>query len=398
MKILVLNCGSSSIKYKLFDMASEEVLAQGGIEKIGLKDSFLKITLPNGEKVKLDKDIPEHTVGIQFILKTLTSPEYGAIKSLEEIDAVGHRMVHGGERFSKSVKLDKEVLEAFAACNDLAPLHNPANLKGVNAVTAILPNVPQIGVFDTAFHQTMPDYAYLYAIPYELYKKYGVRRYGFHGTSHRYVSERVCEFLGIPVEGSKIITCHIGNGASISAIKDGKCIDTSMGLTPLEGLMMGTRSGDIDAGAVTFIMEKEGLNATGISNLLNKKSGVQGMFEVSSDMRELEAAVAAGNERAILTENMYVYRIKKYIGAYAAALGGVDVILFTGGVGENQESIRTGSCEGLEYMGVKVDKQKNKVRSKEVVISTDDSKVKVVIIPTDEELMIASDTMAILSK
>ena len=398
MKILVLNCGSSSIKYKLFDMASEEVLAQGGIEKIGLKDSFLKITLPNGEKVKLDKDIPEHTVGIQFILKTLTSPEYGAIKSLEEIDAVGHRMVHGGERFSKSVKLDKEVLEAFAACNDLAPLHNPANLKGVNAVTAILPNVPQIGVFDTAFHQTMPDYAYLYAIPYELYKKYGVRRYGFHGTSHRYVSQRVCEFLGIPVEGSKIITCHIGNGASISAIKDGKCIDTSMGLTPLEGLMMGTRSGDIDAGAVTFIMEKEGLNATGISNLLNKKSGVQGMFEVSSDMRELEAAVAAGNERAILTENMYVYRIKKYIGAYAAALGGVDVILFTGGVGENQESIRTGSCEGLEYMGVKVDKQKNKVRSKEVVISTDDSKVKVVIIPTDEELMIASDTMAILSK
>ena len=398
MKILVLNCGSSSIKYKLFDMASEEVLAQGGIEKIGLKDSFLKITLPNGEKVKLDKDIPEHTVGIQFILKTLTSPEYGAIKSLEEIDAVGHRMVHGGERFSKSVKLDKEVLEAFAACNDLAPLHNPANLKGVNAVTAILPNVPQIGVFDTAFHQTMPDYAYLYAIPYELYKKYGVRRYGFHGTSHRYVSQRVCEFLGIPVEGSKIITCHIGNGASISAIKDGKCIDTSMGLTPLEGLMMGTRSGDIDAGAVTFIMEKEGLNATGISNLLNKKSGVQGMFEVSSDMRELEAAVAAGNERAILTENMYVYRIKKYIGAYAAALGGVDVILFTGGVGENQESIRTGSCEGLEYMGVKVDKQKNKVRSKEVVISTDDSKVKVVIIPTDEELTIASDTMAILSK
>lgn len=398
MKILVLNCGSSSIKYKLFDMNSEEVLAQGGIEKIGLKDSFLKITLPNGEKVKLDKDIPEHTVGIQFILKTLTSPEYGAIQSLEEIDAVGHRMVHGGERFSKSVKLDKEILEAFAACNDLAPLHNPANLKGVNAVTAILPNVPQIGVFDTAFHQTMPDYAYLYAIPYELYKKYGVRRYGFHGTSHRYVSERVCEFLGIPVEGSKIITCHIGNGASISAIKDGKCIDTSMGLTPLEGLMMGTRSGDIDAGAVTFIMEKEGLNATGISNLLNKKSGVQGMFEVSSDMRELEAAVAAGNERAILTENMYVYRIKKYIGAYAAALGGVDVILFTGGVGENQESIRTGSCEGLEYMGVKIDKQKNKVRSKEVVISTDDSKVKVVIIPTDEELMIASDTMAILSK
>ena len=398
MKILVLNCGSSSIKYKLFDMTTKEVLAQGGIEKIGLVGSFLKLTLPNGEKKILEKDIPEHTAGIEFILNTLVSPEYGAIKSLDEINAVGHRMVHGGERFSESVLLNKEVLDAFIACNDLAPLHNPANLKGVNAVSAILPNVPQVGVFDTAFHQTMPDYAYMYAIPYELYEKYGVRRYGFHGTSHRYVSQRVCEFLGVDPKGKKIITCHIGNGGSISAIKDGKCIDTSMGLTPLEGLVMGTRSGDIDAGAVTFIMEKEGLNATGVSNLLNKKSGVLGVSGVSSDMRELEAAVAAGNPKAILTEKMYFYRIKKYIGAYAAALGGVDIILFTGGVGENQANCRSEVCEGLEFMGVKIDLEKNKVRGEEAIISADDSKVTVAVIPTDEELMIASDTLAILNK
>ena len=398
MKILVLNCGSSSIKYKLFDMTTKEVLAQGGIEKIGLVGSFQKLTLPNGEQKILEKDIPEHTAGIEFILNTLVSPEYGAIKSLDEINAVGHRMVHGGERFSESVLLNKEVLDAFIACNDLAPLHNPANLKGVNAVSAILPNVPQVGVFDTAFHQTMPDYAYMYAIPYELYEKYGVRRYGFHGTSHRYVSQRVCEFLGVDPKGKKIITCHIGNGGSISAIKDGKCIDTSMGLTPLEGLVMGTRSGDIDAGAVTFIMEKEGLNATGISNLLNKKSGVLGVSGVSSDMRELEAAVAAGNPKAILAEKMYFYRIKKYIGAYAAALGGVDIILFTGGVGENQANCRSEVCEGLEFMGVKIDLEKNKVRGEEAIISADDSKVTVAVIPTDEELMIASDTLAILNK
>ena len=398
MKILVLNCGSSSIKYKLFDMTTKEVLAQGGIEKIGLVGSFLKLTLPNGEKKILEKDIPEHTAGIEFILNTLVSPEYGAIKSLDEINAVGHRMVHGGERFSESVLLNKEVLDAFIACNDLAPLHNPANLKGVNAVSAILPNVPQVGVFDTAFHQTMPDYAYMYAIPYELYEKYGVRRYGFHGTSHRYVSQRVCELIGVDPKGKKIITCHIGNGGSISAIKDGKCIDTSMGLTPLEGLVMGTRSGDIDAGAVTFIMEKEGLNATGVSNLLNKKSGVLGVSGVSSDMRELEAAVAAGNPKAILAEKMYFYRIKKYIGAYAAALGGVDIILFTGGVGENQANCRSEVCEGLEFMGVKIDLEKNKVRGEEAIISADDSKVTVAVIPTDEELMIASDTLAILNK
>lgn len=398
MKVLVLNCGSSSIKYKLFDMDRKSVIAQGGIEKIGLKDSFLKFTLPNGEKKILEKDILEHTVGVEFILETLTSAEYGAIKSLDEINAVGHRMVHGGEKFSESVLLTPEVLAAFTACNDLAPLHNPANLKGVRAVEAILPNVPQIGVFDTAFHQTMPDYAYMYAVPYELYTKYGVRRYGFHGTSHRYVSKRVCEFLGVNPEGQRIITCHIGNGGSISAVKDGKCQDTSMGLTPLEGLMMGTRSGDIDGGAVSYIMEKEGLDAAGISNLLNKKSGVLGVFGESSDMRDLEAAAQAGNPRAQLAEKMYFYRIKKYIGAYAAALGGVDIIVFTGGVGENQASCRAAACEGLEFMGVKIDAEKNKVRGEEIVISTEDSKVKVVIIPTDEELMIASDTEAILKK
>lgn len=399
MKVLVLNCGSSSIKYKLFEMDTKEILAQGGIEKIGLRGSFLKINLPNGEKITYEKNIPEHTAGIEFILKTLTSPEYGAIKSLDEIDAVGHRVVHGGEAFSKSVLIDKEVTDMIVACSDLAPIHNPANLKGINAISEILPDVPQVAVFDTAFHQTMPDYAYMYAIPYELYDKYGVRRYGFHGTSHRYVSQRVCDFLGVQPEGLKIITCHIGNGGSISAIKDGMCVDTTMGLTPLEGLMMGTRSGDIDAGAVTFIMEKEGLNTTGVSNLLNKKSGVLGISGVSSDMRELLAACAAGNEKAILAEKMYYYRIKKYIGAYAAALGGVDIILFTGGVGENQMECRREVCKDMEFMGIELDNEVNaKVRGEEAIISTPASKVKVVVIPTDEELLIASDTMDILNK
>lgn len=397
MKVLVLNCGSSSIKYKLFDMDKKEVIAQGGIEKIGLEGSFLKFTLPNGEKKILEKDIPEHTVGVEFILETLVSPEYGAIKSLDEINAVGHRMVHGGEKFSKSVLLTQEVLDAFTACNDLAPLHNPANLKGVNAIAAILPNVPQVGVFDTAFHQTMPEYAYLYAIPYELYKKYGIRRYGFHGTSHRYVSQRVCEFLGVKPEGLKVITCHIGNGASIAAVKDGKCVDTTMGLTPLEGLMMGTRCGDIDAGAVTFIMDKERLDTAGVSDLLNKKSGVAGLRNGASDMRDLEAAVAAGDKEAIMVDKMYNYRIKKYVGAYAAAMGGVDVIVFTGGVGENQYTCRAAVCEGLEFLGVKMDLEKNAVKGQEIVVSAPDSKVKVVVIPTDEELMIASDTMTILN-
>ncbi|WP_321479016.1 acetate kinase [uncultured Bacteroides sp.] len=399
MKILVLNCGSSSIKYKLFDMASKSVMAQGGIERIALQGSFLKHTLPNGEKVVLNREVPEHTVGIEFILKTLTSEEYGCIKSLDEITAVGHRVVHGGEKFNSSVLITKEVIEEIVQCSDLAPLHNHANLKGIYTIEKLLPKVPQIAVFDTAFHQTMPDYAYMYALPYEYYTKYAIRRYGFHGTSHRYVSARVCEFLGVNPVGQRIITCHIGNGGSITAVKDGKSIDTSMGLTPVEGLMMGTRVGDIDAGALTFIMEKEGLDASGLCDLVNKKSGVLGIFEVSYDMRELEDAVARKEERALLAENMYFYRIKKYIGAYAAALGGVDIIVFTGGVGENQTTCRSGVCAGLEYMGVEIDLECNaKIRGKETVISTPDSKVKVVVIPTDEEFMIASDAMAILSK
>lgn len=399
MKILVLNCGSSSIKYKLFDMTSGEVMAQGGIEKIGLPGAFLKLTDKEGKKVVIEREIPGHQQGIEFILSVLTDATYGCIKDYKEIDAVGHRLVHGGEEFASSVLINQDVINKVIECSDLAPLHNPANLKGVRAMEALIPGIPQVAVFDTAFHQTMPDYAYMYGLPYEMYKKYGVRRYGFHGTSHRYVSKRVCEFLGVNPVGQKIITCHIGNGGSIAAIKDGKCIDTTMGLTPLEGLMMGTRSGDIDAGAVTFIMEKEGLNTTGVSNLLNKKSGVLGISGVSSDMRELLAACANGNERAILAEKMYYYRIKKYIGAYAAALGGVDIILFTGGVGENQFECRESVCKDMEFMGIKLDSAVNaKVRGEEAIISTADSKVKVVVIPTDEELLIASDTMDILKK
>ncbi len=378
-------------------MDDQSVLTSGGIEKIGLPDSFIKIKLADGKKVQIDEPIPEHTKGVKFILQVLTEGEYAVLKSLDELDAVGHRTVHGGEKFNKSVLLTDEVMEAFAACNDLAPLHNPANIKGINAVKELLPEIPQVGVFDTAFHQTMPDYAYMYALPYELYKDYGVRRYGFHGTSHRYVSERVCEFLGIKAEGTKIITCHIGNGASIAAVKDGKCVDTSMGLTPLEGLVMGTRSGDIDAGAVTFIMDKLNLDTKGISDLLNKKSGLAGVSGLSNDFRDILAGIAEGNERARIAKEMYTYRIKKYIGEYAAAMGGVDVILFTGGAGENQWDVRQEATEGLEFMGVKMDNEKNKAcRATEAVISADDSRVKVCVIPTDEELMIALDTLALV--
>ena len=398
MKILVLNCGSSSIKYKLFEMPSKEVLAQGGIEKIGLPDSFLKLTLPNGEKKIIERSIQEHTSGVQMIFDVLTDAEFGVVKDLSEIEAVGHRVLHGGSKFSESVVINQDVINAIEECCDLGPLHNPANLKGIYAVQKLMPQVPQIAVFDTAFHQTMPEHAYLYPIPYELYEKYGVRRYGFHGTSHRYVSKRVCEYLNIPVEGSKIITCHIGNGGSIAAVKDGKCIDTTMGMTPLEGLMMGTRCGDIDAGAVLYMMKKEGWTPDEASNVLNKKSGVLGMFKRSSDMRELEDAVANGEDLAIRTENMYFYRITKYIGAYAAAMGGVDVILFTGGVGENQATARAGVCKTLGFLGVELDMEKNKVRSKEAIISTENSKVTVCVIPTDEELMIATDTMELLKK
>lgn len=342
-------------------------------------------------------DIPEHTEGVKFIFSLLTDPEIGVIKDLNEIDAVGHRMVHGGEKFNKSVVLTDEVLKTFEECIDLAPLHNPANLKGVKAVSELMPGLPQVGVFDTAFHQTMPAHSYLYAIPYELYEKYGVRRYGFHGTSHRYVSKRVCDFLGVNPADKKVITCHIGNGGSIAAVDGGKCVDTSMGLTPLEGLMMGTRSGDIDGGAITFLEKKLGLDADGMSNLLNKKSGVLGITGISSDMREIESANDEGNERAKLALDMYSYRIKKYVGAYAAAMGGCDIIVFTAGVGENQASMREDVCKNMEYMGVKLDVDKNKtIRGEEAIISTPDSKVTVCVIPTDEELMIATDTMNLL--
>ena len=396
MKILVLNCGSSSIKYALYNMDDQSVMTSGGAERVGMDGAFVKVKLANGEKKQIMHDIPEHTEGVKFIFSLLTDPEIGVIKSLDEIDAVGHRMVHGGEKFNKSVVLNDEVLKAFEAVSDLAPLHNPANLKGVRAVSELMPGLPQVGVFDTAFHQTMPKKAFMYAIPYELYKEYGVRRYGFHGTSHRYVSQRVCDFLGVSPIGKRIITCHIGNGGSISAVVDGKCVDTTMGLTPLEGVMMGTRSGDIDGGAITFLEKKLNLDADGMSNLLNKKSGVFGITGKSSDMRDVENAANAGDERAQLALDMYFYRIKKYIGAYAAAMGGVDIIVFTAGVGENQIGMREAVCNGLEFLGVKFDAKKNNVRGEEAIISADDSKVIVTVIPTDEELMIATDTMNLL--
>ena len=399
MKILVLNCGSSSIKYKLFDMASGNVMAQGGIEKIGLPGAFLKLTDKAGKKVILEKEIPGHQEGIEFILSVLTDATYGCIKEYKEIDAVGHRVVHGGEQFASSVLITKEVIDKVIECSDLAPLHNPANLKGIYAMEALIPGIPQVAVFDTAFHQTMPDYAYMYGLPYELYTKYGVRRYGFHGTSHRYVSHRACEILGVPYEEQRIITAHVGNGGSIAAVDHGKCVDTSMGLTPTEGLLMGTRCGDVDAGALAFLIDKEGLDAAGMSNLINKQSGVAGLSGVSSDMREIEAAVAAGNPRAIMALNVYNYRIKKYIGAYAAAMGGCDILVWTGGVGENQWETRRVVCQGMEYMGMKIDVEKNHgMRGEEMVISTPDSKVTIIVVPTDEEFMIASDTADILMK
>lgn len=397
MKILVLNCGSSSVKYKLYDMDNHTVMAQGGVEKLGLPGSFLKFTTPEGEKVILEKELPEHDAAIQFILSVLTDDKYGCIQSYEEIDAVGHRVVHGGEAFSKSVEITSEVIGKIVECIDLAPLHNPPNLKGIRAMSNLIPGIRQVAVFDTAFHQTMPDYAYMYGLPYELYKKYGIRRYGFHGTSHRYVSQRACEILGVPFDKQRIITAHIGNGGSLAAIKDGKCVDTSMGLTPVEGLVMGTRSGDVDAGALSFIMQKEGLDAAGLSNLVNKKSGVMGISGVSSDMREIEAAIEDGDKRAALAMNVYNYRIKKYVGAYAAALGGLDILVFTGGVGENQWPTRTAVCKDMEFMGIKLDEKLNTgMRGKEMIISAPDSKVIVMVVPTDEELTIAADTMEIL--
>lgn len=397
MKILVLNCGSSSVKYKLLDMTTHEELGSGGVEKLGMKGSFLKHTRKDGQKVMLEGEILEHQVAVEYILGVLTSKKHGAIKTIDEINAVGHRVVHGGEKFNSSVLINDEVIRKIEECIEIAPLHNPPNLAGIRAISELLPDVPQVAVFDTAFHQTMPDYAYMYGIPYALYQKYGIRRYGFHGTSHRYVSRRACEFLGLNYEKAKVITAHIGNGASITAVKDGKSIDTSMGFTPIEGLMMGTRSGDVDLGVVTFLMEKEMINSASVSTLFNKHSGVLGVSGISSDMRDIEKAISEGNERAKLALNIYEYRIIKYIGSYFAALNGADVLVFTGGVGENQTGTREKVCKSFSYMGLKIDEVLNAgSKGKEVLLSTPDSSVKVVVIPTDEEYMIASDTMEIV--
>lgn len=397
MKILVLNCGSSSIKYKLYDMDGEKVLAQGGVERIGLDEAFIKVKLADGSKKQIMADLPTHKEGVQLVFKCLLDPEVGAIKNLDEIGAVGHRVVQGGDLFEKSCIVTPEVENGIESLIDLAPVHNKGHLAGLKAVDELMPDVPQVTVFDNAFHSTMPDYAYLYAIPYEWYTKYHVRRYGFHGTSHRYVSKRVCEYLGVDIKTQKIITCHIGNGASVAAVKYGKVIDTSMGLTPLAGLMMGSRSGDIDPSAVTYMMQKSGMTPQEMSEYLNKKSGVLGVAGISSDMRDNENADNEGNKLAHLALEMYNYRIKKYIGAYAAAMNGVDIIVWTAGVGENQEGVRWDSCSGLEYLGVKMDRERNHCRGVEQVLSADDSKVKVVMIPTDEEIVIARDTLALVS-
>ncbi len=396
MNILVLNCGSSSVKYKLIEIKANKVLAEGGIEKIGLPDAFIKFKFGN-EKIQQDLDINDHVGAIKSILDNLTSKEYGCIKDFKEIDAVGHRVVHGGEKFNKSVLINDEVIAKIKECYGIAPLHNPVNMAGIDAINEVLPEVPQVGVFDTAFHQTMPAKSYMYALPYKYYAEDGVRRYGFHGTSHRYVSQRVCEFLGVEPKGKKIITCHVGNGGSITAVKDGKSIDTSMGLTPTEGLMMGTRCGDVDPGALIFLMDKHNLSSKDMLNMVNKESGLAGISGVSSDMREITAAAKQGNEKAILSLEMYEQRITKYVGAFAAEMGGVDIIVFTGGVGEHQSSTRANVCNPLRFMGVEIDDAANDANNgDEGIISTPNSVVKVVVIPTDEEYMIAKDTEAII--
>lgn len=395
MNVLVINCGSSSLKYQLIDSESEAVLAKGLCERIGIDGRLVY------QKAGLDKEIteaamPTHKQAIQMVLDALVNEKTGAIGSLSEIDAVGHRVVHGGEKFASSIVLTPEVLKTIEECNDLAPLHNPANLIGINACKELMPNVPMVGVFDTAFHQTMPKKAYLYGLPYEYYEKYKVRRYGFHGTSHSFVSKRTAEFLNMDLNHSKIIVAHLGNGASISAVLDGKCVDTSMGLTPLEGLVMGTRSGDIDPAIMEFIAKKENLDIEGVMNVLNKKSGVQGLSKLSSDFRDLEAGYNEGNELAINAIEVFSYRVAKYIGSYVAAMNGVDAIAFTAGIGENTELVRGKVLEYLGYLGITVDKEANKVRGEERIISTPDSKVKVCVIPTNEELAIARETVALV--
>lgn len=398
MKILVLNCGSSSIKYQLFTMTNREVIAKGGIEKLGMKGSFLKHVRQDGQVIVFEGEILDHKIGIEYILGVLTSEKHGCLKSLDELDAVGHRVVHGGERFNASVLLTEEVLVEVTKCIDIAPLHNPPNLKGISAMEELIPGIPQVGVFDTAFHQTMEPKAYMYGIPYVLYKKYGIRRYGFHGTSHRYVTKRACELLGVDYESQKIISCHLGNGASVTAVKNGKSFDTSMGFTPLEGLIMGTRCGDLDVGVVQYIMEKEEIGTRSANTLFNKHAGMLGISGISSDMREIEMAKANGHERATLALDMYNYKVKKYIGSYIAAMGGLDILILTGGVGENAHTTREGVCSDLDFLGISLDYEKNKGFRSEGIISTPDSKVKIMVVPTDEELVIALDTEQIVKE
>lgn len=395
MNVLVINCGSSSLKFQLINSESEAVLAKGLCERIGI-DGRLTYQPAGGEKNVSEKAMPTHTEAIQFVIDALTDADTGVVKSLDEIGAVGHRVVHGGEKFAKSVVVTPEVKAAIAECNDLAPLHNPANLIGIEACESLMPGTPQVVVFDTAFHQTMPEKAYMYGLPYEYYEKYKVRRYGFHGTSHSFVSKRVAEIVGKPYNATKTIVCHLGNGASVSAVLNGESVDTSMGLTPLEGLVMGTRSGDIDPAIMEFIAKKENLDIAGIMNALNKKSGVEGVSGVSSDFRDLEAAAKAGNKRAELAIDVFAYRVAKYVGAYTAAMNGVDNIVFTAGIGENCALVRTKVCSYLGYLGITIDEEANGKRGEEIVISTPDSKVKVLVVPTNEELAIARETVALV--
>lgn len=395
MNVLVINCGSSSLKFQLINSESEAVLAKGLCERIGI-DGRLTYQPAGGEKNVSEKAMPTHTEAIQFVIDALTDADTGVVKSLDEIGAVGHRVVHGGEKFAKSVVVTPEVKAAIAECNDLAPLHNPANLIGIEACESLMPGTPQVVVFDTAFHQTMPEKAYMYGLPYEYYEKYKVRRYGFHGTSHSFVSKRVAEIVGKPYNATKTIVCHLGNGASVSAVLNGESVDTSMGLTPLEGLVMGTRSGDIDPAIMEFIAKKENLDIAGIMNVLNKKSGVEGVSGVSSDFRDLEAAAKAGNKRAELAIDVFAYRVAKYVGAYTAAMNGVDNIVFTAGIGENCTFVRTKVCSYLGYLGITIDEEANGKRGEEIIISTPDSKVKVLVVPTNEELAIARETVALV--
>lgn len=397
MIVLVVNCGSSSLKYQLINMDNEEVMAKGLVEKIGLPDSQLTHKW-NGQKKEIKQSIPDHQVAVKLVLDILTDAECGVIKSMDAIDAVGHRVVHGGEEFAASTLITDEVMKALEKCSAMAPLHNPPNIIGIDACKAIMPGVPQVGVFDTAFHQTMPAKAFMYGLPYELYKEDHIRRYGFHGTSHRYVAGEVAKVMGVPVEKLRIINCHLGNGSSLAAIKYGKCVDTTMGFTPLAGVLMGTRCGDIDPAIVLNVMDNHNLSTKEIDTLMNKKSGVLGISGVSSDFRDLGQAAAEGNERAQLALDMFHYQVRKEIGAFAAAMGGVDVITFTAGVGENGIEDRAAIAEGLEYLGAKLDPQRNNVRGKDALISTDDSTVKMYVIPTNEEIMIARDTKDIVSK